>query len=204
MTFPFPFFSGGAITLAYTYDSAQFDGTNATTYTYNNQAIGSGDWLIIGTAYNSGGATGISSVTVNGNAASNISTGSNSMAFWRIAHPGGATANIVVTCSSSASRGVMGVWSMTGTPTSWTPQDTFTKGTDTTIDLYAGGVAFGIGYDGTAAADTWTAALFTDASAQLGGDSASGIVASNAPPSDQTGATCTVSAAAAYAISLKP
>lgn len=204
--FPFPFVPNGlARALSYTYDSNQMDGDNLTVYLYGTQTINPlGDWLIVAAAYNSGAAVDATGVTCNGSAMTLIAlSATNKMTFWRIAHPGGSTAAIEVTNSGACSRGVLGVWSLTGTPLSWTPVDTFNKGVDTTLDVLAGGVAFGIGYDGSGAVDTWSAGLALDNSAQLGGDGASGSVASAAFAVSQAGKTVTTSSGSAFAISLR-
>lgn len=205
--FPFPIIAPSEISLVSAYASAQFDGANLTTYTYNSQGVGSGDWLIVGCAYNSGAFKTISSVTVGGSGMSKISEDAvtSGISFWRIAHPGTATADIVVTASGACSRGVMGVWTITGTPNSWTPVDTWIGGTDTTIDLQAGGCFFGIATDGTAGADTWTSPPSSaDASAQLGGDAQSGVVSHYNATVTQAGVAVTTSAGGhRYAISLR-
>lgn len=197
---------GGAKSpLVKTYVSSQLDGNNATIYTYTGMAIGSGPWIIIGGHYNSGGSIAITGIKVGGVAMTLISEHpTEKHSFWRIAHPGGTTADVEVTCASGASRGTIGLWNIDQAPDSWTPTGTlYLAATSGTIAINAGGVGFGIGTDGSNAADTWTAGLTSDFTGQLGGDGASGSGASTSSATTQT-LTVTTDVDKAYVITLGP
>lgn len=195
------------VPLSITYVDSEFDGTDGTSYTYT-VSVGTGDWLILGVQYQKSVSPyliEVSSITVNGSATTLISGSTYVGKFFRIAHPGGTTATVVVNVSSTAMGGSLGVWSLTGTPSTWTPRDTtYFTGGSSTIDLYSGGVFLGIGGKVTSTPPTMTAPCpSADASEQLGADSRSGYVASCNTATTQSGATITTTANASACISLR-
>jgi hypothetical protein len=190
-----------------TYVSNKLDGANATVYTYTAMAIGSEPWIVLGAYYkDSTSGVSISGITVGGVAATLINEHpTEKHSFWRVPHPGGTTADVIVTLPAAGTLGVLGLWNLSAAPDSWAPYDTLYLASGSgTLDVPAGGVAFGIGKDDSSAGDTWTAGLISDFTGQTGADVASGSGASMSSATLQVGMTVTTDVDKAYIISLGP
>lgn len=119
--------------------------TNASSYTFSSQSIGTaatGRRVVVGVSGSRGGTIGVSSVTVGGNSATQLCTvegtggGANQRtALYIITVNTGTTADIVVTFDATASRAGIGVWAVYDLQSS-TPVATATS---TTVDPYTSG-----------------------------------------------------------------
>lgn len=149
-----------------TFRSNANDGSNLTTYTLADQAIGpafSDRYVIV--AITAGGTTAIASVTIGGIAASAIGVAGDGThllsALWIALVPTGTTATVVVNVGSGWSRIGIACYSVTGLQ-SITPYDTgsdlsMSSGVmDDVIDVPDGGFVIGIAYNGQACTFTWT------------------------------------------------
>lgn len=149
-----------------------FDTTDKTagqTWTFSTQAIGTNagsDILIVGAGLRSTATPGITSVTVGGSGATLVGSASASgrtvSALYVIAHPGGTTADVVVTTTDVASNCGIAIWRMTGAGSS-TASDTggSTAGDpmSDTLTVSAGGVLVGFSYVQSSSGSptcTWT------------------------------------------------
>lgn len=140
--------------------------TDLTTYTFSNVAL-TGTWthlLIAVTARGTGSAPTVSSLTVEGNAATyggvRNQTGFQGTEIWAIANST-ATPDIVVTMGAACVNCSITVIAVTGM-NSVTPTDNASDDTDTfdfVIDCNAGGIIFGVILNvSTTATCTWTSA----------------------------------------------
>lgn len=98
--------------------------TDDTSFTESSQSLGAAQWdriIVVATAMSSStNNSTVTGVTIGGNAATKIAecaAGTNSChtAFWALLVPAGTSADIVASCSATASRFFMGYWRMTGT-----------------------------------------------------------------------------------------
>ena len=110
-----------AVNIAYVASSAQTNDNNTNTYTFTNVPIGSGQFVIVTAAATGANNQGsLSSGTVAGNAATVIGSRATTSAdspvagIMVIAHPGGSTATITITWSTSKGRAGIAVFSMNG------------------------------------------------------------------------------------------
>lgn len=193
-------------TLSIEFGSGIFtNSAGGTSETYNYQTIPStGDWLLVIARFN--GGSSVASITVNGSSMTRLrEIGTSEISVWGIAHPGGSDANFVVKTNTTMSgRAIMGIYSLTGTPSSWWRYDQYSNvDGNTTLDKGIGGVILGLGYDSTSAADTWTGITTTDQTSQLGGATASGILVSENITATASGVTQTTNADVAAAIVFK-
>jgi hypothetical protein len=164
VTFPFPVFCpGGSITSSYI--TTVTSTTDLTTYTFSAANLGTvlpGRVIIMGIHGRSvgGGAYSVSTVTVAGNSAvSQVSvSAANTTSLWTISDATNATGDIVVTFSAGSARAGVSIWNMYGSA-STTATTTATDTTDVytgTVDIPAGGAAFGIIRDESNTTTTWT------------------------------------------------
>lgn len=114
-----------------TYQTSTSDSTNASSYTFTAQAIGTAaaDRYVIVGAAGSNTASEPSSVTVGGVSATKAvgtAGGNHSAGLWVALVTSGSTADIVVTWPGSIDRCAIGVWSATGL-SSVTPSNTATS-----------------------------------------------------------------------------
>jgi hypothetical protein len=146
--------------------------SNLTTYTFNSTSIGSAAtdrYVVIGASGSSGTTSGISSITVNGNNATELVQVSGSTVaagLFIAAVPTGTTANIVVTFGGGKERCDVGVWKVTKL-NSATPYDTASLGSglsvntgSVNIDTRVGGILLSYVHRGgvNSGTTTWTGA----------------------------------------------
>lgn len=143
----------------------------ATTFTYNTQAVGTADGtriVIVGVTGSGANSRTISSVTLTGNAMTQVvfreSGGGGAFvqsALYALAFPTGTTADVVVTFSGSSGRAVIGVWA-TYNLLSATATNTYSSVASpmtASMNITAGGIAVGManGYDnGGFTSITWS------------------------------------------------
>lgn len=185
--------SGGTATR--TFLAATGDTADLTTYTFAGQNLGtaSADRIIVvaiaGREGDGGANRTLSSVTVAGISATIIANSGNVPTHTDIAVaavPTGTSGSIVVTYSGQVSRCVIGTWATTGMSASSTSADASDTSDpySASVDVPAGGVAFGISYDNGNTTFTWTG-LTEDSDAVYEGRTVS--FASAAFASQQTG-----------------
>lgn len=125
-----PFFFGSASKTS-TYQTNNSDSTNATSWTYTAQAIGSAAsdrYVIVGVG-TSNNANEPSSVTIGGISATKVvgtAGGNHSAGLWVANVTTGTTADIVVSITGTTDRCAIGVWTATGLA-SGTPGNTATS-----------------------------------------------------------------------------
>lgn len=150
--------------MALTFLQTATDDTNASSYTFSAQSLGtaaSDRYIVVTVGARAGTTETISSVTIGGVTATiNVqSTSNNNIASVCIANvPTGATGDIVVTFSGTMDRCGIGAWRATGV-TSTTATDTGTSIANpltTNLDINAGGFAVAIGRTDDIATATWT------------------------------------------------
>jgi hypothetical protein len=149
-----------------TFIAATADTTDQTTYTFAGASIGSAAAdriVVVGIAAREGGGTNrtLSSVSIAGVSATIVADSGNvptHAAFAVALVPTGATGDIVVTFSAGMSRCVISVWSTAGMDSSAVSSDTAdtTDPLEASVNIPAGGVAFGTAYDNGATTVTWT------------------------------------------------
>lgn len=131
-----------------TYQTNATDPTNATSWTFTAQAIGTAAadrYVIVGVGI-SNNASEPTSVTVGGVSATKVvgtAGGAHCAGLWVALVTGGTTADIVVNASGTTDRCAIGVWSATGL-LSVTPNNTATSNAATgscTVTTLAGGFA---------------------------------------------------------------
>jgi hypothetical protein len=125
--------------------------SNAGTYTFTDMAIGEAydSRIVVVAVHSDGGNAALSSVTIGGNLATIITTGSTAprCALAYLVVPTGTTATIVINWSTGVGRTGVATWSLTGMGSS-TPIDTDAPATTTTtasvvtLDLPTG--SFGV------------------------------------------------------------
>ena len=137
-----------------TFTDSSVDATDATTYTFSTQSIGtaSADRKVVVAADTAGGAAsadGISSMTIAGESATQVIAtiaplgDETQVELWQADVPTGTTADIVVTWNGAHGRCGISVWGVTGALSAAT--DTLEDNSSTTaetgtIDVPAGGV----------------------------------------------------------------
>lgn len=161
---------GATVTLV---DSDE-DPANLTTYTFSGKTLGTGK-IVVG-IWQSGGNRTISSITVDGNAASLIvaeESASDGIHIYQYNGNASATGDIVVTLSGANSRCAIAVWLVTGAADAVndTGFDNDTDTPETTVDVNAGGVVVGYVAGGDIGLRTWTwSNLNEDVDAQVEGN----------------------------------
>lgn len=137
--------------------------SGATTYTFTSVGIGSGTHVIVGVIAIASGARTISTLTVGGNSAlRTVQANATTLAGLVICnHPGGTTANIVVTFSAAMLRCAVVAWSVSGlSSTTETDTASATSGDPTTVSLDIPANGFGVSVIGSNATSsltlTWT------------------------------------------------
>ena len=149
-----------------TYVSQTSSGSGATSYTFSSVSLPSADatrHIIVSVHMRKDTATSISSVTVNGVAAtqakSQAGAGGDLCELWIAAVPSGETGDIVVALGGGAAFRLGVGWWRTYSLSSATPTDTAASTADPadlTIDCDAGGIIVAAGFDQSAAANaTW-------------------------------------------------
>lgn len=170
---------GGRPDLVAQYDFGVIDGGNASSYSVSG-TLSTGNWVIIHA--NSGNSDGtVTALTLDSGGGpvsylSNLIFGGVGESWYYAPHPGAVAATAAFTCTGSgANNGSIAVYSMTGTPYSWTPFDTDVDELTGTIDCPKGGVIFIGAKDSIGGADTCTVAGINvvDLSTGAGGDSTS-------------------------------
>lgn len=147
-----------------TYQTATYSNTDASSYTFSAQAIGtaaSDRYVIVGVG-NSNTTTDPTSVTVGGNSATKIASvtggGAHNASLWIVLVTSGTTADIVVS-GAGPNRCGIGVWSatgLTGTAANSSGTSTATNPTATLATL-DGGFMVGFTHIGYPASGcTWT------------------------------------------------
>jgi hypothetical protein len=155
------------VAVAVTYIDSHSTGTDASSHTYASVSIGtaSADRLVVVAAIDD--PRNISGVTIGGNAAAQLrdaqAGGSgNSADMWGLVVPTGTTATIVVSYSGgNASRGAIGIWTVTGHDPAQLPYDSAAytgNGTGGTmqLDVVADGAIIAAGYSVSDPAFSWT------------------------------------------------
>lgn len=134
--------------------------TDASTYTFSSQSIGTaatGRQIVIGVAGSRGGTVSVTSVTVGGNAATQLCTDEGSggganqrTALYIIQVDTGTTADIVVTYSTTCARSGIGVWAVydlqSSTPVATATSQTVAPYTSGSLSHTAGGVGIYVAY----------------------------------------------------------
>lgn len=139
---------------------------SSTTHTFNSVPFGtetSDRVIIVGVIIRGGGNVTISSVTVDGNAASSIadvrnSTSSNTTraAIFAVSLPAGTTGSVVVTISASIPCGIQ-VWGMTGgNPTAVDSGTSVSSNPSTTVNVPDRGAVCAVSYSFNSATASWT------------------------------------------------
>jgi hypothetical protein len=136
-----------------TFEDADSDSDNLTTYTFAGQSIGtaaSNRYIIVAVAASDTNDTfSASSVTVGSVSATKIidlDSGFQYSSIWIAAVPTGTTATVSVTFSEAVGFCSIGIWSVTGL-SSATPTDTDSKtsgGGNLSLDVLAGGFAIAV------------------------------------------------------------
>ncbi len=141
-------------------------GTDATTYTFSAQALGtaaSDRYILIGAVARATASRTLDSVTVGGVSATaivNHEASSSNSGLWLAAVPTGTTGDVVLTFSAGMLRAGIAVWRLDGIDT--TPTDTDSSAADpatANITISAGGVAFSssfIAISTTTLTTSWT------------------------------------------------
>lgn len=149
--------SSGPVTVSLT--DSKVSGSSLTTYTFAGCAIGTAAAdriILVGVCGQDGSAAGVASMTIGGNAATEIieansSVGGNvvNVALYYLLVPSGTTADVAVTFGggqSAAAAGVWAIYSSTGTPTNSNSSTAGSGDNTDTIDCPANGVV--VGYSG--------------------------------------------------------
>lgn len=158
-------------TVTATYQSAATSETDASSYSFTSQAIGTASAdrvVVVAVFFNSGSSITCSAVTVGGNSATSIVSAVNAPAastgahLWAVNVTSGTTATIDVTLTGTSVRASIIVWTITGTGGSTTAHNTATSTsgdpTSTTVNTLAGGCIIAAAYtanSGTNSA-TWS------------------------------------------------
>lgn len=160
--------AGSAATITKT-DNA-VDGSTTTTYTFTSRAIGTaatGRRVIVGVSSGAGSSATISSVTIGGNAASQVVfldgtvSASTISALYILQVDAGTTATIVVTFSGSRTSCGIGVWAaydLLSSTATFTGTSSASPPSVGSVSCSAGGiiVAQGIVYSGSTSTFTWS------------------------------------------------
>lgn len=149
---------GGATPATFIYKGSDTQEPNQSAYTYSGKDIGTAAtdrFVIVGiTAHDSSGSKNVTSVTIGGVAATQLSDGNDasgvcSCDLWGAVVPSGTTADIVFNLAASATKSAI-VWGVAYNLQSTTPVDTLVVNTAAAsplagnIDVDAGGFVFGI------------------------------------------------------------
>lgn len=157
---PFVFATGGGTPASVSFCENRQSSTDASSYTFSAVSLGAaatGRRIVIGVAGSKGGTVSVTSVTVGGNAATQLCTDEGSgggankrTALYIITVDSGTSADIVVTYSGTCARSGIGVWAVydlqSSTPVATATSQTVDPYTSGSLSHNAGGVGIYVAY----------------------------------------------------------